>query len=177
MGKGDKRRQRRRERARGAAQVATHRAQRESLTAPPQPHHGPVVRPTPEREARGKWADRHSRGRSGAINLDLHHDQIAQLADAGEIDAAQAQAARDWQELRAAYLRELPEVRGYLSCLAGGEHGHDDSDGDPAVLARYREIEARMSRRMLAELMAVCEHDQPPRSIVLLRAALDAVAA
>lgn len=179
MGKGSKTRQRA---ARRAAKAQAKLSAGVGRREPPTPAHGPlesrhgrIVRPTPEREARGKWAERRIGARI-APAVDLHHDTIARLHEAGHISAAQEQAARDWQELRAAYLAEYPDVRGYGSCLDIGVGGHDDSDGDPAILLAYRRIEARLSPRMALELRRVCEDDLPPGSLLILGMALDAVA-
>jgi hypothetical protein len=91
------------------------------------------------------------------------------------ITNSQEQAARVFQAARLAYLAELPEISGYKSCIAGDVPGFDDGDGDPQVIERYRDIERAVGRQGRIELLWVCEDNQKPRSVEVLRLALDAI--
>jgi len=66
-------------------------------------------------------------------------------------------------------------VQGFKSCIAGTVPGYDDGDGDPAIIAEYRSMEARLSRSQRIEVLHVCEDGNRPRQVDLLRAALDVV--
>jgi hypothetical protein len=134
-------------------------------------------RPTSERKSRGTWAEPQGMGKHERPVVDLASDEIGRLYQAGRITGSQEQAARLYQELRAAYLAELPDVRGYKSCLAGSVPGYDDSDGDAQIIASWRKMEARMNLAQRREMLIVCDMEQRPRSIEMLRAALDAISA
>lgn len=109
-------------------------------------------------------------------DLDAACDVIGALYVGRHITHAQEQAARAFQELRAAYLAELPDISGYKSCLDGGVPGYDDGDGNPEVIARYRSIEGKLELGQRRELLLVCDMGDRPTNIELLRAALDVVA-
>lgn len=125
-------------------------------------------RPTDERAIRGHWV-------KGDVWVDLAADQIGALLAERKISQAQFDAARAWQDLRRAYLDEMPDLKSYKSCLDGSVPGYDDGDGNREVIARYRAAEARVGRIGMREILHVCENGQRPRKIDVLRAALDAL--
>ena len=171
MGKGDKQRRktRRAQKRTLASMTAPHRPKRASQPLPS----GPVERPTPERAARGRWTQPDEKS---AALVDLQSDVVGWLYETQQITTQQEHAARTFQSLRAAYMAELPEVSGYRSCLAGSTQGFDDGDGDPVVIVEYRTIERIVGLRGRVELLRVCEDQQPPVSLPILAAALDAIA-
>jgi hypothetical protein len=133
-------------------------------------------RPTSERKARGTWAEPQGMGKHERPVVDLASDEIGRLYQLGRITSGQEQAARHFESLREAYHDELPDVRGYKSCLAGSVPGFDDSDGNPEIIAAYRKMEKRMTMPQRRELLLVLENERP-RNIETLRAALDAIGA
>lgn len=132
-------------------------------------------RPTPERMSRGKWAEPQGPKKSDQPIVDTQADMIAVLHAQGQISDGQEQAARHFQALRTAYLAELPDVKGYRSCIDPSVPGFDDGDGDPAVIAEYRGLERKLSYPQRRELLAVCESDQMRCNNEILRQALDVV--
>lgn len=138
---------------------------------------GEASRPTTERRKRGTWAEPQGMGKHERPVVDLASDEIGRLFQAGRITGAQEQAARQYQELRAAYITELPDVRGFKSCLAGSVPGFDDGDGNPEVIAAWRKLDGRLSQQQRREMLLVCDMDERPRNIETLRAALDAIGA
>ncbi|MGR3524851.1 MAG: hypothetical protein ACU0CT_02490 [Paracoccaceae bacterium] len=147
-----------------------------------QPVSGPEIglsvessRPTSERKSRGTWAEPSGMGKHERPVVDLASDEIGRLFQAGRITGSQEQAARQYQELRAAYISELPDVRGFKSCLAGSVPGYDDSMGNPEVIAAWRKLDGRLSHPQRREMLLVCDMGERPRSIDVLRAALDAI--
>ena len=137
---------------------------------------GPAAeRPTAERMAKGVWTQPKGMGKNEIPVTDIASDTIGLLHYRGQITSRQEQAARSFQAIRAAYLAELPEISGYKSCIAGDVPGHDDGDGDPVVIARYRKIERELGKQGRVEMMLVCADNEQPRSIELLRWALDVV--
>lgn len=134
-----------------------------------------AVRPTPERQMHGVWTKPTGVGRNEIPVVDLMADMVASLHYRRLITDSQEQAARTFQATRAAYVAELPEVSGYKSCLAGDVPGYDDGDGDAVVIERYRAIERAVGRQGRIELLHVCEENQKPRYIDLLRWALDTI--
>lgn len=127
--------------------------------------------------ARGKWAEPKGEYKDAAI-VDLASDMIGQLYYSKQITTSQEQAARLFQELRAGYLAELG-TKGYGSCLADNQSGYDASDGDPAAIKAYRNLETRIGRIKTACLILECDRgaSEEPVSLIALRRALDAVAA
>jgi hypothetical protein len=107
--------------------------------------------------------------------VDMASDMIGQLYEAGTINGPQEQAARMFEAARASFLRELPDISGYKSCLAGSVPGYDDGDGDAAVIAAYRSLEARLTRGQRVNLVVTCD-GQTPANVWLLRDALDVLA-
>jgi len=169
MAKGDKtrRRARRKTKQRAAQAQAPQRPTRRSSG-------GSVAlceRPTKERLARGRW---HVASKE-APAVDIAADMVGQLRAAQKITQAQEQAARAWQELRRAYLAELPEISGYRSCIDPSVPGYDDGDGDPVVIGQYRKIERALGQQGRRIMLWVCEHDERPYDLRLLRWALNVV--
>lgn len=136
---------------------------------------GEAQRPTEERMARGTWRIPRGMGKHGMPVIDTSADVIGWLHDTGKITASQEQAARHWQAVRARYIQELPDVESYKSCIAGGVPGYDDSDGDAEAISEYRKIERRLTRPQRIEVLHVCEDDQKPRSLEVLRVSLDLI--
>lgn len=132
-------------------------------------------RPNEHRRARGVWADPTGSAKSTQPTVDLAADEIGRLHVAGKITDAQEQAARTFQAVRGAYIREFG-LRAFKSCIAGGVPSYEDGDGDPAILAEYRSLEAKLSFRERSELLHVADDNHPPRALPVLRAALDKVA-
>jgi hypothetical protein len=121
--------------------------------------------------ARGCW---HVAAKD-APAVDIAADMVGQLRAAQQITQSQEQAARTWQQLRAAYLAELPEISGYRSCIDPSVPGFDDSDGDPVVIERYREVERALGQQGRRIMLWVCEADERPYDLRLLKWALDVV--
>ncbi len=137
------------------------------------PTPGVSNRPTDERRAHGSWAEPQGGQKSRQPVIDLAVDAIGRLLVQNKISSAQEQAARQYQQLRAAYLAEFPDIGGYKSCLAGGTPGYDDGDGNAAVIAEYRRMEGRLNLMQRRELLWVCDMGNRPTNLVLLRKALD----
>ena len=139
---------------------------------------GSTARPTPERLAKGTWAEPQGMGKDMQPIVDLASDMIGVLFESRKITGTQEQAARTFQQIYAAYLEELGVI-GFKSCLAGSIKGHDESDGDPEKIAAYRSLEKRIGRLKMACLRIECDKlpNQHPQSLTALRQALDAVAA
>lgn len=130
------------------------------------------MKPTQERRSRGVWVD----GKVAQPDVDLASDMAGALYQDGKITQQQLETARAFSEVRAAYVAEFA-VPGYKSCLAGGFGGHDDGDGNPAVLAEY----ARMTRGLTKPQVMVLEiglemtPDSQRVNVPVLRGALDAM--
>lgn len=137
----------------------------------------PTTRPTAERLRQGTWAEPSGMGKDMQPIVDLASDMIGQLFQTRQINAAQEQAARTFQEARAAWLAEF-ELAGFKSCLAGGQAGYDASEGNPEAKANYQAIEKRIGMVKTAILEIECEKlaGAKPNSLIALRRALDAMA-
>ena len=162
-----------------AMRQATHAYAKGELPAS-DAENGPTVkaeRPNALRKSRGMWAIPKGMGKHEQPAVDMASDMIGVLYVGRQISSQQEQAARLYQELRAAYLAELPDVRGYKSCLAGSVPGYDDGDGNPEVIAAFRSLEKRLTMPQRREMLIVCDMDERPRNIETLRAALDAISA
>lgn len=157
-------------RARHKAKRVNAQPKTEELARGPQ-----AERPTAERMARGVWTEPKGMGKNEIPVTDVAADMVGWLLFRRIITNSQEQAARVFQAARLAYLAELPEVSGYKSCIAGDVPGFDDGDGDPQVIERYRDIERAVGRQGRIELLCVCEDNQKPRSVEVLRLALDAI--
>ena len=150
---------------------------KESVSPAAQPSGRRAVRPTEERKAHGIWATP-----SGAVKhqqpyVDMVPDEVARLYVQGAITSTMEQSARSFQQARASYILELPDVSGYKSCLAGSVPGYDDGEGDAHVIAAYRSLERRLRiGGYLREVIWVCAEDNPPNNLDALRAGLDLLA-
>lgn len=138
-------------------------------------HADSTARPTPEQIGKGAYQFPRGPGKADRPVHNAASDAIARLHLDGKISNGQEQAARHWQQLRRAYIKELPDVQGYKSCIAGSVPGFDDGDGDPEVIAEYRQMEALLSRAQRVEVLRVCEDDRRPSDLRLLRSALSAL--
>lgn len=173
MGKGDKPRRRRERRAHRQNVKTAYGVQKQAVGAP-----APATeaeRPTPERMRRGVWNIPKGQGAKERAVTDLAEDMIGQLLTAEIITKPQEEAARRWQELRLAYLAEFPETGGFKSCISPDVPGYDDGDGDPEVIESYRDVERALGREAMREVIRVCEDNQRPSKVWLLRWALEAL--
>jgi len=133
------------------------------------------MKPTPERKARGVWVD----GKDAQPDVDLAEDLAGTLFHARQISDRQLEAARQFQEIRAAYIAEFA-VPGYKSCLAGGVGGHDEGDGNPEAFRAYRKITKPLNREQLTALergLDLSPCDAGRVTVWKLRDALDAISA
>lgn len=132
-----------------------------------------AIRPTPERRAKGSFRMPKGQLRHTMPAHDEAHDTIAKLHRAGLISDAQESSARDWQRLKADVRAELGINQG-RSCLDISPIGHDDSEGDPELMARWREIEAELGSWKVGCLDWTCVLGHPPANLDLFRSALNA---
>lgn len=172
MSKADKRRRRAQRRAEGRKlkKAATPPARR-----PQKAHSGPpaaAARPTAERAAKTRWSTPDEK--TSALT-DLLPDVVAALHIAGQITDAQEMAARAYQQARADYLAEFPELDGFSSCLNFSVPGFDDGDGNPAILLRFRRMEKLAGPQGQAALFWTCAENREPNNLVALKAALTAI--
>jgi hypothetical protein len=131
-------------------------------------------RPTDERTARGVWAVSRDAVKHQQPMVDLSCDCIGALYVGGALNHTQEQAARSFQGARWEYLRELPGLSAFKSCLAGSVPSYDDGDGDVEIIRHYRAIETKLRRRgLLRVVLVVCDGDQMPSDLNELRDALD----
>jgi len=176
MGKGDKKHKRRRQQAKQQLRGQAGADRKDAPQTAAQPRTGKAVRPTPERMARGTWTKPHGMGKDEIAVTDLCADMVAYLYLEGAITKGQEQAARTWQEIRARYEAELPDISGYKSCIDGSVPGYDDGDGDPDIIEEYRAIERAMTIRQRREVLRVCLQDERPAKIAVLRDGLNVIA-
>jgi hypothetical protein len=103
---------------------------------------------------------------------------IGRLLVSAQITQQQAQAARVFSEVYAAYRAEIG-VSESKSCLAESSGGFDASDGDPETYKRYYAICEKLGAALSATLKNECGKmdGDKPRSIEALRAALDRLTA
>jgi hypothetical protein len=133
-----------------------------------------TARPTDERLARGHWTAPDSKG--GAF-VDLACDMIGRMFVSKLITEQQAQSARTFSEVYAAYLDEIG-ITESKSCLAVSSGGFDPSDGNEAVFKRYYAIRDRIGRVKTSLLQTECgkSADGKPHNLLALRNALDCLA-
>ena len=131
-----------------------------------------AIRPTPERIGKGSFKMPTGPGRKLLPAVDEAHDTIAKLHKAGLISDDQEQAARDWQDLKAAIRAELGLSQG-RSCLDMTPCGHDNDDGDPALMQRWERVEAELGSFKTGALDWTCVLGHPPANLGLLKSALD----
>lgn len=170
MGKGDKTRKRSERRAQKQSVKTAYGVQRQAVAAPV----AEAERPTPERMRRGVWNVPKGQGAKERAVTDMAEDMIGQLLTAQVISKPQEEAARRWQELRLAYMAEFPETSGFKSCISPDVPGYDDGDGNPEVIEAYRSAEKALGREAMREVIRVCEDNQKPSRVWLLRWALEA---
>jgi hypothetical protein len=141
------------------------------------PEELPIVRddarPTDERLARGQWTAPNA---SGAY-VDTACDMIGRLLFDGLITQQQAQAARMFSEVYAAYRDEIG-IQDAKSCIAESSGGFDPGDGNPAVYKRYYAMTAKMGRANTSMLQTEClkDADNKPASLFALHFALNCLA-
>jgi len=128
-------------------------------------------RPTPQREAMGKFKY------SDKTAFDTHHDMVARLHSEGKLSKAQEDAARAYEEVRAAYVRELG-VSAVKDSLDSSQGGFDAGDGNPAAMRAHDRMKARIGRIMWVVLeMEVGKGPAGnPRDLAVLQNALNCVA-
>lgn len=134
-----------------------------------------AIRPTPERMARGAVKLPKGRGSQSMPAVDEAHDIIAAMHRARLLTDTQEQAARDWQALKMAVRAELGINQG-RSCLDISPAGHDDTDGNPEVMQRWREVEERLGWVKTGALDWTVIFGRKPGNLALLQDALDALA-
>ena len=101
---------------------------------------------------------------------------IGVLFEDGRITGSQEQAARTFQQLRAAFLAALG-TRGFGSCLADNQAGYDSGDGDGEAEAAYNSLVEKIGKPRAACLCREVNREsrQKPINLRLLRLSLDAV--
>lgn len=130
-------------------------------------------RPTAERRARGVWHTPKGQGKSDRPMFDRAEDMIGRLYAEGQLTDGQEMAARQWQEIHAAYEAEIG-CKGYRSCLDISSGGYDGSDGNPAVMREYRRLlKALGSAAAILRRECAKGPDEQPGQIAFLRVALD----
>tara|TARA_R110000822_G_scaffold27011_3_gene81016 strand:+ start:611 stop:1108 length:498 start_codon:yes stop_codon:yes gene_type:complete len=132
----------------------------------------PTAQPTPERLARGSWASPDSK--AGCAYVDMACDMIGRLTVSGQITQQQAQSARTFSDVYAAYREEIG-ISESKSCLAVSSGGFDPSDGNEATYKRYYAMRDKIGRVKVSLLQTECakDADDKPNSLAALRNALD----
>jgi hypothetical protein len=132
----------------------------------------PTARPTQERLSRGSWKSPDTK--AGGAYVDMACDMIGRLTVSGQITQQQAQSARTFSEVYAAYLEEIG-ISESKSCLAVSSGGFDAGDGNPATYKRYYAMRDRIGRVKVSLLQTECAKDPSgqPRNLAALRNALD----
>tara|TARA_R110000782_G_scaffold11741_4_gene35435 strand:+ start:5115 stop:5627 length:513 start_codon:yes stop_codon:yes gene_type:complete len=135
----------------------------------------PTSRPTDERLARGHWTAPDKK--AGGAYVDLACDMIGRLMVSKQITDEQAQAARGFMDIYAAYLVEIG-ITESKSCLAVSSGGFDPSDGNEAVYKHYYAIRDRIGSAKTSLLQTECGKaaDDKPVNLAALRNALDCLA-
>lgn len=131
-----------------------------------------AIRPTIERIAKGAFRMPAGRGKQSMPAIDEEHDVIAKLHRARLISDDQEQAARDWQDLKAAIRAELGVSQG-RSCLDISPVGHDNDEGNPALMERWLKIEAELGSFKTGVLDWTCVLGHRPANLDLFRVSLD----
>ena len=128
-------------------------------------------RPTPQREAMGKFEYKDKTA------FDTHHDMIARLHSEGKLSKAQEDAARAYQEVRAAYIAELG-VSAVKDSLDASQGGFDAGDGNPAAMKAHDRMKERIGRIMwvVLELEVGKGPTGNPRNLGAFQNALSCVA-
>ena len=128
-------------------------------------------RPTPQREAMGKFEYKDKTA------FDMHHDMIARLHSEGKLSKAQEDAARAYEEVRAGFVSELGIAPIKDSCDAS-QGGFDAGDGNPAAKKAHDDMRKRIGRIKWAVLdQEVGKGSEGrPRDLGALQNALNCVA-
>ena len=134
-------------------------------TGQPPPPRGAAERPTDERKARGVWIEPQGAMQAAQPTVDVANDAVGRMYERKLIGKAEEQAARRFQEIRAAYIAEMPDIAQLKSCIAGSVPGYDDGDGNPAILKAYRKIEAMMTPGQRSLVIALCEGGHVPSDV------------
>jgi hypothetical protein len=131
------------------------------------------ARPTDERLARGQWTTPNA---SGAY-VDRACDMIGRLLVENLITDQQAQSARMFSEVYAAYRQEIG-IQDAKSCIAESSGGFDPGDGNPAVYRRYYAMCDKMIPSQVSRLQTECDKDADakPQCLSRLRFALNCLA-
>jgi hypothetical protein len=114
--------------------------------------------PTPRQQAHHAYAKPEGQAKNSKPWINETPDLIGVLYKRGRITTAEEQAARHFQKVRAAYLQEIG-IAGYRSCLDITKAGHDDSDGDFAVIAADAELRDVLGARVYS--FVARETDKP----------------
>ena len=146
-------------------------------TGQPPPPRGAAERPTDERKARGVWIEPQGAMRAAQPTVDVANDAVGRMYERKLIGKAEEQAARRFQEIRAAYIAEMPDIAQFKSCIAGSVPGYDDGDGNPAILAAYRKIERTMTPAQRSLVIALCEGGHVPTDVLTYRRLRDGLCA
>lgn len=146
-------------------------------TGQPPPPKGTAERPTDERKARGVWIEPQGAMRAAQPTVDVACDAVGRMYERKLIGKAEEQAARRFQEIRAAYIAEMPDIAQFKSCIAGSVPGYDDGDGNPAILAAYRKIERTMTPGQRSLVIALCEGGHVPSDVLTYRRLRDGLCA
>ena len=141
---------------------------KQAIGQPPPPR-GTAERPTDERKARGVWIEPQGAMRASQPTVDVANDAVGRMYERKLIGKAEEQAARRFQEIRAAYIAEMPDIAQFKSCIAGSVPGYDDGDGNPAILAAYRKIERTMTHSERSLVIALCEGGHVPVDVQTYR--------
>ena len=131
-----------------------------------------AIRPTAERMRKGAFRMPTGPERKSLPAVDEAHDTIAKMHRAGLINDDQEQAARDWQDLKSAIRAELGVSQG-RSCLDISPAGHDNDEGNPALMERWLKVEAELGSLKTGALDWTCVLGHRPANLDLFRVALD----
>lgn len=137
------------------------------------------VAPTTEQRAKAAYAKPgEGKGNNAGHWRNLHPDMIGRLHHEGKLSQSQYEAARLWQEIRAAWVAELG-TPGYGSCLADNQSGYDAGDGNIAAVRAYTAMRDKIGRVASSVLSIECDKgaDRRPSDLVFLRVALNRIGA
>lgn len=133
--------------------------------------------PTPEQIGKGMYDAPTGLGRRHKPFINTAPDLIGVLFRQNRISAAEEQAARHFQQVRAGYIAEIG-ISGYRSCLDQSRGGYDGTDGDPAAVAAYDALRKLLGPRhcaFVAQEVDKLAH-QRTDNLLRLRAALRKIA-
>lgn len=130
-----------------------------------------AVRPPKDRARHNTVRIPRGMGKNELPALVVDCDPIAAMYEAKQITYSQEQAARVYEQAYADNLAELGVSTG-RSCLDIGPVGHDEGDGNPEAIARYRRITRAVGMFELRELERVVVDRKTCRRLPLLQSAL-----